>query len=129
MLITSKSHSIPLFVVSFTVLFALTGIGNGSVYKMIPAIFHGQATTDPTLDADATARNFQARRLSSALVGVAGAIGAFGGVLVQVAFRQSFLSYNNGDAAYIGFIVFYTLCAIITWVVYVRTRDDALVGV
>ena len=128
-LITSKSNSIPLFVVSFTVLFALTGIGNGSVYKMIPAIFHGQATTDPTLDADATARNSQARRLSSALVGVAGAIGAFGGVLVQVAFRQSFLSLNNGDAAYIGFIAFYTLCAIVTWAVYVRTKDDALVGV
>ena len=96
---------------------------------MIPAILHGQITADPTLDADTTARNFQARRLSSALVGVAGAIGAFGGVLVQVAFRQSFLSYSNGDAAYIGFIAFYTLCAITTWVVYVGTRDEALVGV
>ena len=128
-LITSKSHSIPLFVIAFTVLFALTGIGNGSVYKMIPAILHGRCAIDPKLGADAAARNFQARRLSSALVGVAGAIGAFGGVLVQIAFRQSFLSYSNGDAAYIGFIVFYTLCALVTWTVYIRARDEALVGV
>jgi NNP family nitrate/nitrite transporter-like MFS transporter len=128
-LITSKSHSLPAFVVAFTVLFALTGIGNGSVYKMIPAIFHGEATRGVGANADAAASNFQARRLSSAVVGVAGAIGAFGGVLVQIAFRQSFLSFHNGDAAYIGFIVFYTLCALVTWAVYIRTTDDALVGV
>lgn len=128
-LITSTSHSIPLFVVSFTILFALTGIGNGSVYKMIPAVFHGQATTNPTLNADPAAQNSQARRLSSALVGVAGAIGAFGGVLVQVAFRQSFLSLNNADAAYLGFIGLYALCAIVTWAVYMRTADGALTGV
>ena len=40
--------------------------------------------------------------MSGALIGIAGAIGAFGGVLVNLAFRQSFLSYKNGNAAYIA---------------------------
>lgn len=128
-LIASKSNSIPLFVAAFTVLFALTGVGNGSVYKMIPATFHSQAAASSNGSTVSATRNVQVRRLSSALVGVAGAVGAFGGVLVQVAFRQSFLTFNNGDAAYLAFIIFYTGCAIVTWAVYVRTKDDAVVGV
>lgn len=120
--LTAKTHSLPLFIAAFTVLFALTGIGNGSVYKMIPAIFHGEATEKAT-------GSFQARRLASALVGVAGAIGAFGGVLVQIAFRQSFLSFGTGNAAYLAFIVFYTLCAIVTWTFYIRTKRAALMAV
>jgi len=129
-LASSRSGSVPLFVAVFTVLFALTGVGNGSVYKMIPAIFHSEATTRiSSADADPGAEAFQARRLASALVGVAGAIGAFGGVLVQIAFRQSFLSTGKGDAAYVAFIIFYAVCAGITWAVYVRSSENRLVGV
>ncbi|NUR58924.1 MAG: NarK/NasA family nitrate transporter [Catenulispora sp.] len=128
-LATSHAKSVPLFVTAFTVLFALTGIGNGSVYKMIPAIFHARAATRLSAGADSEQENFQARRLASALVGVAGAIGAFGGVLVQIAFRQSFLSTGTGDAAYIAFIAFYAVCAVLTWAVYVRSSSDDLVGV
>ena len=36
--------------------------------------------------------------MSGALIGIAGAVGAFGGVLVNLAFRQSFLSSGSGDA-------------------------------
>jgi NNP family nitrate/nitrite transporter-like MFS transporter len=115
-LIAASSKSIPLLAVSFTVLFALTGVGNGSVYKMIPAIFHAESMSSGEGRRTVT----QDRRLASALVGIAGAIGAFGGVLVQVAFRQSFLSYGNGSAAYLAFIAFYAACAIVTYVVYLR---------
>ncbi len=128
-LAASHSGSVPLFVLAFTVLFALTGVGNGAVYKMIPAIFHARALTRLSAGADPERETFQARRLASALVGVAGAVGAFGGVLVQLAFRQSFLSMGNGDAAYITFIVFYAICAVLTWAVYIRSRDDTLIGV
>lgn len=51
---------------------------------------------------------------------------AFGGVLVQLAFRQSFLSLGNGDAAYIAFIAFYALCAITTWAIYIRPSYEAV---
>ncbi|MGA8210709.1 MAG: MFS transporter [Nocardioidaceae bacterium] len=128
-LVASRADSIPVFVVVFTLLFVLTGVGNGSVYKMIPAIFHAESTTRLAYGADLAHERRQARRLASALVGVAGAVGAFGGVLVQLAFRQSFLSLGTGTAAYIGFIVFYAVCALVTYVVYVRQSDDTLVGV
>lgn len=128
-LAASHSGSVPLFVAAFTVLFALTGVGNGSVYKMIPAIFHAKAAGRIEAGADLEPEAFAARRLASALVGVAGAVGAFGGVLVQIAFRQSFLSQGNGDAAYLAFVAFYAVCAAVTWAVYVRPSRAALHGV
>jgi NNP family nitrate/nitrite transporter-like MFS transporter len=98
-------------------LFVLSGVGNGSTYKMIPAIFRAKC-----------AEEAEAHRLSGALIGLAGAIGAFGGVLVNLAFRQSFLTQKSGTGAYIAFIGFYVLCAVVTWVVYLR-RSARLAGV
>jgi len=58
-----------------------------------------------------------------ALIGLAGAIGAFGGVLVNLAFRQSFLTYKTGDGAYLAFLAS-TLCArLLAWVVYLRRSE------
>ena len=51
---------------------------------------------------------------------VAGVQRAFGGVLVNLAFRQSFLTRGDGDAAYLAFIAFYLVCLAVTWVVYRR---------
>jgi NNP family nitrate/nitrite transporter-like MFS transporter len=108
-LTASLTSSLPLYLLGFIALFTFSGIGNGSIYKMIPAIFK------------ATRPDFhEARRMSGALIGIAGAIGAFGGVLVNVAFRQSFLSTGKADGAYIAFIAFYALCALVTWAVYLR---------
>ena len=67
--------------------------------------------------------------MSGALIGIAGAIGAFGGVLVNLAFRQSFLSYGSGDGAYIAFIAFYAVCFAVTWFVYLRPSSKTLQGV
>jgi NNP family nitrate/nitrite transporter-like MFS transporter len=50
-------------------------------------------------------------------------------VLVNLAFRQSFLTYHNGNAAYISFILFYALCFALTWVVYLRPSQQRLAGV
>jgi NNP family nitrate/nitrite transporter-like MFS transporter len=128
-LAAADSDSIPLFTLAFTVLFALTGIGNGSVYKMIPAIFHAEATTRRQAGADPAREVFQARRLASALVGIAGAVGAFGGVLVQVAFRESFLANGNANGAYVAFLAFYAVCAALTWALYMRPSPQRLIGV
>ncbi|MFL6116045.1 MAG: nitrate/nitrite transporter [Catenulispora sp.] len=103
----SQSASLAVFVTGFVALFIFSGVGNGSVYKMIPGLFAAEAEA-------------KARRLSGALIGLAGAVGAFGGVLVNLAFRQSFLSTKKGDAAYLSFLVFYLLCAGLTWAVYLR---------
>jgi NNP family nitrate/nitrite transporter-like MFS transporter len=125
-LIASLQKSLGLFLVSFIVLFALTGIGNGSTYKMIPAIFRAKTLRDGLTGAP---RDHEVRRKSSALIGIAGAVGAFGGVLVNLAFRQSFLSTKNGNAAYIGFLAFYVLCVIVTWAVYLRPSARKLAAV
>lgn len=48
--------------------------------------------------------------------------GAFGGVLVNIAFRQSFLATGDGDAAYWAFLATYAVCCAVTWAVYLRPR-------
>jgi NNP family nitrate/nitrite transporter-like MFS transporter len=108
-LTASKQHSLDLFLVGFISLFVFSGIGNGSTYKMIPAIFKA---TRPTFH--------EARPMSGALIGLAGAVGAFGGVLVNIAFRESFLATKKADGAYESFIAFYVVCVLVTWFVYLR---------
>jgi NNP family nitrate/nitrite transporter-like MFS transporter len=128
-LVASLESSLPLFLVGFISLFFFAGVGNGSTYKMIPAIFRAKARQDPQWAPDPVEVERKVRRISSAVIGIAGAIGAFGGVLVNVAFRQSFLSVKTGDAAYISFIAFYVVCFIVTWFVYLRPSPRKLNGV
>ncbi|MGY1754536.1 hypothetical protein [Blastococcus sp. SYSU D01042] len=98
----------------------LSGLGNGSTYKMIPAIFRSQALQRVAEGGDADAADRHALRMSGALIGIAGAVGAFGGVLVNLAFRQSFMTTGTGDSAYLVFIGFYVVCVAVTWAVYLR---------
>jgi NNP family nitrate/nitrite transporter-like MFS transporter len=127
--IASLAKSLPLFLVGFITLFVLTGVGNGSTYKMIPAIFRAQAERAVFSGADAEQAFRNSRRLSAALIGLAGAIGAFGGVLVNLALRQSFLTYSTATAAYIAFAGFYLVCLVVTWAVYLRPGPSRLEGV
>jgi NNP family nitrate/nitrite transporter-like MFS transporter len=127
-LLASRVRSLPLFLLGFVLLFLLSGVGNGSTYKMIPAIFRSQAQTAVADGQDTLAADRAALRKSGALIGIAGAVGAFGGVLVNLAFRQSFLTTGSGDGAYLVFIAFYAVCVVVTWAVYLR-RGAPLAGV
>jgi NNP family nitrate/nitrite transporter-like MFS transporter len=128
-LVASLQKSLPLFVVGFVLLFIFSGIGNGSVYKMIPAVFHAKSDIEQRDGLDGATAHRLAIRRSGALIGLAGAIGAFGGVLVNLAFRQSFLTLKTGDGAYVAFIAFYAICFAVTWAVYIRNHPAKLVGV
>lgn len=121
-LVATREDSLPLFLAGFIALFMLSGIGNGSTYKMIPAHFQAVARAAVAAGADPAATEADSRRRSAALIGLAGAVGAFGGVLVNLAFRQSFLVGGNGDAAYAGFLVAYAGCSALTWAVWLRRR-------
>jgi MFS transporter, NNP family, nitrate/nitrite transporter len=121
-LAASRERSLELFCGGFVTLFALSGAGNGSTCKMIPAIFADRARPGAAAGADPDAAGRESRRMASAVIGIAGAAGAAGGVLVNIAFRQSFLSYGTGDAAYIAFIALYLCCLAVTWTVYLRAR-------
>ncbi|MFI6561458.1 nitrate/nitrite transporter [Streptomyces sp. NPDC050534] len=113
----SMQKSLPLFVVAFVVLFSLTGIGNGSTFKMIPGIFQAKALAKG-LEGEEAAK--YGRRLSGASMGLIGAVGALGGVGINLAFRQSFLSYGSGTGAFVAFLAYYALCFAVTWAVYLR---------
>ena len=125
----SQINSLPIFVVGFVMLFIFSGVGNGSTYKMIPAIFHAKAQLEVGAGLDLVEADHRAIRRAGALIGLAGAIGALGGVMVNLAFRQSFLTLKNGDGAYIAFIAFYAVCCLVTWAVFMRQRPRRLLGV
>ncbi|MET8909893.1 nitrate/nitrite transporter [Micromonospora sp. NPDC004551] len=128
-LYAARDRSFPLYLTGFLALFVFSGIGNGSTYKMIPAIFRARAAAEAELTGDRETAERRARRLSGALIGIAGAVGASGGVLVNVAFRQSFLASGTADAAYLAFIGWYAVCFLVTWAVYLRPGPRKLAGV
>ncbi|MFC9468269.1 nitrate/nitrite transporter [Streptomyces coelicoflavus] len=113
----SAAGSLALFVAVFVVLFVLSGLGNGSAFKMIPGIFRNKAL-EMGLEGEAAVA--YGRRLSGASMGLIGAVGALGGVAVNLAFRQSFLSSGSGTGAFVAFLAFYAVCLAVTWAVYLR---------
>jgi MFS transporter, NNP family, nitrate/nitrite transporter len=128
-LFASMHHSLVLFLAGFVALFVLTGIGNGATYKMIPSIFKAKAFRAIDAGADTTESDQHARRMSRALIGIAGAVGSFGGVFVNLGLRQAFVTRKTGNPAYVGFIVYYVLCVVVTWAVYRRRSPRQLIGV
>jgi NNP family nitrate/nitrite transporter-like MFS transporter len=105
------STSLPLFLGSFALLFTAAGAGNGSTYRMIPAIF---AATSP----DAAT----AKRESAATLGIAGAIGALGGFYLPRAISDSYTATGGIGTAFTWFTVMYIACLVVTWWCYLRRR-------
>ncbi|MFI9242124.1 nitrate/nitrite transporter [Streptomyces sp. NPDC053086] len=117
LIVAGMQKSLPLFVSVFVVLFMLSGLGNGSTFKMIPGIFQAKALAEGLTGEAAVAHG---RRLSGAAMGLIGAVGALGGVGINLAFRQSFLAYGSGTGAFVAFLAFYAGCFAVTWAVYLR---------
>lgn len=110
------------YVAGFILLFILSGIGNGSTYKMIPSIFEAKAQDQPHLSAEERAA--WSRRMSGALIGFAGAVGALGGVFINIALRVSYVgAAKSATNAFWVFLVFYVICAVVTWVVFLRLKS------
>jgi NNP family nitrate/nitrite transporter-like MFS transporter len=124
LVVAGNSKSLGLYTVGFIALFVFSGIGNGSTYKMIPGIYRAKAHVEIESGVDETTALLKARRLSGALIGIAGAIGALGGVGINLAFRQSFATAKSGTPAVIGFLVFYAVCFVVTWAVYLRKAPE-----
>ncbi len=117
----------PLFLAAFLCVFATTGIGNGSTYKMIPAIFKNKALEGvDTGDGDAVAAAVaSARRTAAAAIGISSAVGALGGVLIQQTFRISLAEARTIVPALLILAAFYTVCVVLTWTVYLRRTGAA----
>ena len=106
-------------VLGFIALFLLSGLGNGSVYKMIPSIFEARAQDLDELDRDEKAA--WSRSMSGALIGFAGAIGGLGGVGINLVFRASYGGEaQSATMAFWVFAIFYLVCIAVTWFVFLR---------
>jgi NNP family nitrate/nitrite transporter-like MFS transporter len=105
------------YVLGFVALFILSGVGNGSVYKMIPSIFEARSGSLTLSESD---RRRWSQAMSGALIGFAGAIGAIGGVAINLVLRQSYLSSGSATTAFWVFTAYYVGAATLTWLRYVR---------
>jgi NNP family nitrate/nitrite transporter-like MFS transporter len=115
------------YVVGFILLFILSGLGNGSTYKMIPSIFEAKAQGKEEWSREEKAA--WSRSMSGALIGFAGAIGALGGVFINVVLRASYVSdTKSATNAFWVFLGFYVICAIVTWVVFLRIQTARAVA-
>jgi NNP family nitrate/nitrite transporter-like MFS transporter len=117
-----SAHSFSAFLMMFLILFISTGVGNGSTFRMIPAIFRREAMRDAAgkgPEAEAAAL-VTARRSSAAVLGFTSAIGACGGYLIPRSFGASIKATGGVSNAVACFLVFYASCLILTWWNYSR---------
>ncbi|MEW1956134.1 nitrate/nitrite transporter [Kineococcus sp. NPDC059986] len=110
------------FFVSFLLLFVATGVGNGAVYRMIPAIFRAgiDVANDP-------AALVLAKRKAAACIGIASGIGAYGGFIIPRVFASS-VKTGSLQPALLAFIGFYVVCALVTFAVYKVGRAQRFAG-
>lgn len=111
---TLSGGALVLFFAAFLTLFGLTGVGNASVYKMIPSVYEARSHR---LGLAEPARADWSRAHSGALIGVAGAVGGF---LINMTLRTSYQSSGSATLAFVAFTAFYVVAAVITRAVYMR---------
>jgi NNP family nitrate/nitrite transporter-like MFS transporter len=113
------------FLLLFVVLFTATGIGNGSVYRMIPVIFstyHQRRATPDDLGQAQAQRS--ALKESGAVVGFVSAVAAYGAFFVPRTFGVSMEWTGEPQWALHAFIGYYVVCIAITWWFYARPRAE-----
>jgi len=89
---------------------------------MIPSIFEAKAQSRDGWSRDEKAA--WSRSMSGALIGFAGAIGALGGVFINIVLRASYVGEaKSATNAFWVFLAFYVICAIVTWFVFLRMQS------
>ena len=81
----------------------MTGIGNGSTFRMIPIIFEPKQ--------------------AGPVLGWTSAIGAFGAFLVPSIFSQQ-VGAGAGQLAFYGFAIYYLTCLALNWYYYARKNAE-----
>ncbi|AYY15206.1 MFS transporter [Actinobacteria bacterium YIM 96077] len=128
-----NAASWPLFLGSFLFLFVITGLGNGSTFRMIPMIFQRQALLEMAGAGgmDIEAARARGRTEAAAVIGLTSALGALGGFGVVATFGVLEL-LNDGAVpagaiatAFMLFLAFYVSCIAMTWWHY--TRDTFMI--
>ena len=112
-----NARSLPLFFASFMVLFIATGIGNGSTYRMIPAIFSRLGARDGDGGGTAT---LEFKRRAAGAVGIISAVGALGGFVIPFVYKFAKEEYGSIVPALQVYVGVFLLMAVLTWAVYLR---------
>lgn len=113
------------FFISFLGLFALTGVGNASTFRMIPVIFltqHERMAQGRPISREQVL--LQANKESAAVLGFSGAMGAYGGFFIPKSYGTSIALTGSPLAALYVFIVFYVMCLAVTWWFYSRKNAE-----
>ena len=114
------------FFACFLALFALTGIGNGSTFMQVPAIFsqlHQRLAAGKGAEAQQQAVA-SANKEAAAVLGFSAALAAYGGFFIPKSYGTSIEMTGGVDAALYGFIVFYVSCLLINWWYYARKNAE-----
>ena len=107
------------FFASFLFLFLMTGVGNASTFQMIPNIMRKEiARLEPQMDPAARLR--QAEKELAAITGFTSAVAAYGAFFIPKSYGTSIALTGGVSAALWAFLLFYAICAAITWAVYTR---------
>jgi MFS transporter, NNP family, nitrate/nitrite transporter len=89
------------FMLLFVVLFAASGIGNGSTFRTIGVIFD--------------------RQQAGPVLGWTSAVAAYGAFIAPVVIGQQ-IKAGTPEYAFYGFAIFYALCLILNWWFYLRSN-------
>jgi NNP family nitrate/nitrite transporter-like MFS transporter len=91
------------FIVTFVVLFAATGIGNGSTFRTVGVIFD--------------------RVQAGPVLGWTSAVAAYGSFIAPVVIGAQIKAGTPQNAMY-GFAIFYALCLVLNWWFYLRKSSE-----
>ena len=91
----------PTFLLLFVVLFAASGIGNGSTFRTIGVIFD--------------------RQQAGPVLGWTSAVAAYGAFIAPVVIGHQ-IKAGTPEIAMYGFAIFYALCLVLNWWFYLRAN-------
>jgi NNP family nitrate/nitrite transporter-like MFS transporter len=110
------------FLTMFILLFLLSGIGNGSTFRMIAVIFplerQREARGKGAVALEKAIKN--GNKEAAAVLGFASAVGAYGGFFIPKSYGSSIAMTGGPEAALYAFVVFYATCIALTWWYYAR---------
>ena len=111
------------FLVMFMLLFFTAGIGNGSTFSMVPAIFLNIYMREDRLKGREVEESIAIRASginTSAVLGFISAIATYGAFYIPKSFGTSIAMTGGTESAIFSFALFYASCIVITWWYYAR---------
>lgn len=121
-LIAVQQKSLGLFFAAFMLLFVGTGVGNGSTYRMIPAIFARMAERDGGDPAAVLRRKQEA----AGAIGIASAVGALGGFGVPLAYAWAKAATGSITPALQAYVGMFVVMLVVTWFTCLRPGGRAV---